>query len=41
VNDRVDAVPKLHRTISHGNETLGAPETILEIVVEGDRVEHP
>lgn len=37
----VDTIPNLYRTIPNSDEAFWSAKPVLEVVVEGDRVEHP
>jgi len=41
MDDWIDSIPKLNCPITNCDETLGAQQPLLEVVVEGDGVEHP
>jgi hypothetical protein len=41
MNDGIDAIPKLDCSITHCNQSICGEQSIFEIVVESDGVEHP
>ena len=41
MDDRIDTVPELDCPISNCDKTFVSQQSLLEIVMEGDGVEHP